>query len=253
MLAAVVYVVVFGLVRGLPGAAVAGLPRARAFPGRPPVLAWPAQGQAAVALEGVGLLGARGPRTPTPIASLAKVMSAYVVLRDHPLTPGAGGPGISVSARDVATFPADRATGQSVVAVRAGERLSERQALEGLLLPSGNNIATLLANWDAGSEAAFVAKMNAEARALGLAHTRYVDASGLNPGTVSTASDQVRLALAALRRSRPRSSPPASSTRESPCLPRSRSRGPPSDGASATPERGQRPRPLQAPSDPATT
>jgi D-alanyl-D-alanine carboxypeptidase (penicillin-binding protein 5/6) len=199
VLAAIAYVIVFGLVRSLPGAAVAAVPRAKVFPGRPSALAWPAQGQAAVAIEGVGRLGARGLQTPTPTASLAKVMTAYVVLHDHPLAPGASGPRIRVSARDAATYRADRATGQSVAAVRAGERLSERQALEALLLPSGNNIAALLANWDAGSQAAFLAKMNAQARALGLAHTRYVDASGLSPGTVSTASDQVRLGLAALR------------------------------------------------------
>lgn len=199
LLAAIAYVVVFGLVRGPPSPAVAALPRAKAFHGRLSALAWPGQGEAAVAIEGVGRVGARGPRTPTPIASLAKVMTAYVVLHDHPLAPGAAGAQIRVSARDVATYRSDRATGQSVAAVRAGERLSERQALEALLLPSGNNIATLLANWVAGSEAAFVAKMNSQARVLGLAHTHYVDASGLNPGTVSTASDQVRLGLAALR------------------------------------------------------
>jgi serine-type D-Ala-D-Ala carboxypeptidase (penicillin-binding protein 5/6) len=66
------------------------------------------------------------------------------------------------------------------------------------LLPSGNNLATLLARWDASSEAVFVAKMNAQARALHLAHTRYVDASGLSAGTASTARDQVSLAMVAL-------------------------------------------------------
>lgn len=99
---------------------------------------------------------------------------------------------------DVAVDRADRAAGQSVVTVVTGERLTERQALEGLLLPSGNNIATLLARWDAGSEAAFVAKLNAQARALGLTHTRYADASGEQAGTVSTAGDEVRLAMLAL-------------------------------------------------------
>jgi serine-type D-Ala-D-Ala carboxypeptidase (penicillin-binding protein 5/6) len=78
---------------------------------------------------------------------------------------GVGGPQITVTPADVAVYRADAAAGQSVVAVRAGERLTERQALEGLLLPSGNNVATLLAR--SGSERAFVAKMNASARALG--------------------------------------------------------------------------------------
>ena len=90
-------------------------------------------------------------------------------------------------------------SGQSVAEVKVGEVLTERQALEALLLPSANNLATLLAEWDAGSEVAFVAKMNAMARRMGLVHTRYVDASGYEPGTVSTARDQVRLALSAIR------------------------------------------------------
>lgn len=122
-------------------------------------------------------------------------MTAYVILRDHPLRGHGGGPELTVTRGDATAYRADDAAGQSAVLVRAGERLTERQALDGLLLPSGNNIATLLASWDAGSQRAFVAKMNADARALGLRHTRYTDASGVRGSTVSTATDQVRLAM----------------------------------------------------------
>jgi serine-type D-Ala-D-Ala carboxypeptidase (penicillin-binding protein 5/6) len=125
-------------------------------------------------------------------------MTAYVVLHDHPLHGGAGGPQMVVSRADVAAYRADRAAGESVVAVRVGGRLTERQVLEGLLLASGNNMATLLARWDAGSERAFVAKMNARARGLGLTHTRYTVASGVQASTASTAGDQVRLAMRAM-------------------------------------------------------
>ncbi len=150
-------------------------------------------------MEGVGLIGAHGSARPTPIASVAKVMTAYVVLGDHRLRSDAGGPSIAVRPADVARYRADLAAGESVVTVRAGERLTERQALEGLLLPSGNNIAELLARWDAGSESAFVARMNATARSLGLRHTHYADASGVNPRTMSTARDQARVAMRALQ------------------------------------------------------
>jgi serine-type D-Ala-D-Ala carboxypeptidase (penicillin-binding protein 5/6) len=68
-----------------------------------------------------------------------------------------------------------------------------------MLIPSGNNIASMLATWDAGSETAFVAKMNAQARSLGLSGTRYADASGVDPATVSTASAQFRLTVRALQ------------------------------------------------------
>ena len=89
--------------------------------------------------------------------------------------------------------------------VRAGEKLTERQALEAMLIPSGNNIAWMLARWDAGSDGAFVATMNARARSLGLRQTRYADASGADPATVSTAADQFRLTLRALQPGTPTS------------------------------------------------
>jgi hypothetical protein len=64
--------------------------------------------------------------------------------------------------------------------------LTERQALQALLLPSANNIAAVLARWDAGSVDRFVARMNATARLLGMTHTRYTDPSGYDDATVST-------------------------------------------------------------------
>jgi D-alanyl-D-alanine carboxypeptidase (penicillin-binding protein 5/6) len=83
--------------------------------------------------------------------------------------------------------------------VAAGEQLTERQLLEALLIPSGNNIARILATQIAGSEASFVAEMNAEARALGMDHTTYTDPSGWDQGTVSTAADQLRVFEHAMR------------------------------------------------------
>ncbi len=93
----------------------------------------------------------------------------------------------------------DGAQGQSVVAVRAGEQLTERQLLEALLIPSGNNIAQILATQVAGSDTRFLAEMNAEARALGMDHTIYTDPSGFDPSTVSTAADQLRVFRRAMR------------------------------------------------------
>ncbi|MBV9004483.1 MAG: D-alanyl-D-alanine carboxypeptidase [Solirubrobacterales bacterium] len=197
LLAAAAYVV-YALVRSPPGATVVPVSRAAAFAGPRSPLAWPNQGEAALAVRGVGFIGSHGPGQPTPIASIAKVMTAYVVLHDHPLHVGAAGPQITVTPADAAVFDADRGTGQSVVPVQPGERLTERQALEGMLLPSGNNIAAMLARWDAGSEGAFVARMNATAGAMGLAHTHYSDASGVAASTVSTAGDQVHLGMRAM-------------------------------------------------------
>ncbi len=171
----------------------------RVVPGAAPRPDWPGQAQAAIGLPEVGLLGAHGGSQPVPIASLAKIMTAYLVLRDHPLPAGGSGPVITATAADEATYASDERQGQSVVQVALGEKLTERQALEAMLIPSGNNIAAMLARWDAGSEGMFVAKMNAQARPLGLRDTRYADASGADPATVSTARDQFRLTVRALQ------------------------------------------------------
>jgi D-alanyl-D-alanine carboxypeptidase (penicillin-binding protein 5/6) len=149
-------------------------------------------------MEGVGSLGQVGKAQPVPIASITKVMTAYVVLKDHPLGPGATGPAIPVTADTLAAYQTGLATQQSVVKVAAGESLTEIEALEGLLIPSGNDIATLLAEWDAGSTTAFVAKMNSTAESLGLTSTHFTDVSGLDPGSMSTAADLVRLGQAAM-------------------------------------------------------
>lgn len=168
------------------------------LPGPSPALPWPSVGSAALAVDGLGLIGEHGSTQSVPVASITKVMTAYVVLKDHPLEAGAAGPGIAVTAADVTNYQQGLATQQSVVAVQAGETLTEQQALEGMLIPSGNNIADLLATWDAGNTAAFVAKMNADAQALGLTHTRFTDPAGLDAGSVSTASDLITLGEAAM-------------------------------------------------------
>ncbi|HEY4348755.1 MAG TPA: hypothetical protein VGM80_14320 [Gaiellaceae bacterium] len=133
------------------------------------------------------------------IASVAKVMTAYLVLRDHPLRLGDEGPTITLTDADVADTVRRAGQDESVVPVEAGEQLTERQALQALLLPSANNIAAVLAHWDAGSESRFVARMNTSARSLGMKHTRYTDPSGYDDATVSTAADQVRIVVRAMR------------------------------------------------------
>ena len=165
----------------------------------PPDSVWPANGQAAFVQTGESGLHAGPNQHPAPIASVAKVMTAYLVLRDHPLRPGQEGPTITLTDADVADTDRRRRQEESVVSIAAGERLTERQALQALLLPSANNIAAVLARWDAGSTGRFVARMNAAARLLGMSHTRYTDPSGYDDATVSTAADQVRLVDRAMR------------------------------------------------------
>ena len=168
----------------------------RMVPPNPPAdgsaLSWPQQGQAALVL-GDGRPAASPRQQPAPIASLAKVMTAYLTLERYPLSGERAGFRITVTAAQAQAEAREAAQGASVVAVRAGEQLTERQLLEALLIPSGNNVAQTLAAEVAGSESRFLAEMNSEARALGMNDTIYTDPSGFDPSTVSTAADQLRV------------------------------------------------------------
>ena len=165
------------------------------FEGGKPEIPWPAKGQAALDVDGIGTFGSSGEQKPVPIASVAKVMTAYLILRDHPLKSGADGPTIDV---DQTAEKQSSAGDESTVQVTAGDKISQREALEAILIASANNVARLVARWDAGSEKAFVEKMNEAAKDLGMTDTTYTDPSGLNNTTVSTAVDQVKLAKAAM-------------------------------------------------------
>ncbi len=155
---------------------------------------WPALGQGAYLL-GDGQPAVSPRQQPVPIASLAKVMTAYLVLKHYPLAGTDSGRRFVVSLDDVADTDSRRRQDQSIVAVQAGELLSEREALMAILLPSANNVAVLVARQVGGSVEAFVAEMNRTAHALGMSHTTYTDPSGFDDRTVSTALDQLRLAL----------------------------------------------------------
>lgn len=187
------------------------VPASIRIPGTAPVFPWPTVGQAAVDVVDVGKVGASGmspvaatspgggvPQGAVPIASVTKVMTAFIILTGHPLGTGEEGPSVRVSAEQAAAYPAEAARGESLVKVAAGVTYTEHQALQAMLLASANNMARILAAWDAGSIEAFVAKMNATAAALGMDHTHYTDPSGLDPGTVSTAADQVILGRKAM-------------------------------------------------------
>jgi D-alanyl-D-alanine carboxypeptidase (penicillin-binding protein 5/6) len=163
-------------------------------------LAWPSQGQAQIDIDG-DTLGSYGPvQTAQPIASVTKTMTAYLILRDHPLSPGQQGPNITITAADVSDYQYDLSQNMSVVPVQAGEQLTENQALQALMLASADNIADVLAHWDTGttSDTAFVTTMNAEAANHGMTHTAYADASGYDPNSISTAPDQITLAQDAM-------------------------------------------------------
>ncbi|MGW6159356.1 D-alanyl-D-alanine carboxypeptidase, partial [Streptomyces sp. NPDC055144] len=164
-----------------------------AFDGDKVSLPWPAEGQGSMDVSGIGSMDRFGEQKPVPIGSVAKAMTAYVVLKDHPLQPGKDGPSIDVDAKAEKEGGYDSEGESTLNTVKEGDKLSQKDALSAIMIPSANNIARLLARWDTGSEEAFVKKMNAAAKDLGMTGTTYTDPSGLKETTVSTAQDQVKL------------------------------------------------------------
>ncbi|MCY0949648.1 D-alanyl-D-alanine carboxypeptidase family protein [Streptomyces sp. H27-S2] len=185
------------LLRPLPDPKIVGTESLHTIDGQF-TIPWPAKGQGAVRVSGSGDIGTFGEQKPVPTASVAKVMTAYVILKSRPLRKGEPGPDIVVDAKAVADGTSESES--RITGLVAGTKFNQQDMLKMLMIPSGNNVARLLARWDTGtdSEAAFVEKMNAAAKELGMNDTTYTDPSGLDASTVSTATDQLRLAEAVM-------------------------------------------------------
>src|SRR5437899_9945304 len=167
----------FNYLRPIPAVAATHLLHTtEVVPGTAPSLPWPSRGSAAVAVSGLGFVGTSGNEQAIPAASVTKVMTALVVLEDSKLKKGDSGPVVTLSDADVRYYATDLQDKQSVVRVESGEQLTLLQVLQGMLVPSANNLAETVARWDSGSIDSFVAKMNTRAAALHLTHTRIADA-----------------------------------------------------------------------------
>jgi serine-type D-Ala-D-Ala carboxypeptidase (penicillin-binding protein 5/6) len=126
--------------------------------------------------------------TSNAMASTTKLMTAYLALHRLPL-------------EKLVTAPAYHPiAGESLLGLEAGERVTVRDLLYGLLLPSGNDAALALADGVAGSEQAFVGEMNREARRLGLDDTSYANPIGLDASTNYTSPRDLADLTLALRR-----------------------------------------------------
>jgi D-alanyl-D-alanine carboxypeptidase (penicillin-binding protein 5/6) len=166
---------------------------------QPISLPWPSGGQAALGASGYGVLATNNVSSPAPIASIAKVITALAVLHKKPLTPGSQGPDLAIDSTDVGYYNDYYSQGGSVAKVALGEKLSEYQALQAMLIPSGNNIADSLARWAFGSPADYLIYANQMVKDMGLAKTTVGDASGFGDSTTSTADELVKIGLAALQ------------------------------------------------------
>ena len=159
-----------------------------------PNLAWPARGSAAILVPQLGVSAASLNQPRQPIASLTKLMTAWVVLHRLPLSDSGAGPCEVVNGSDMALYNYDNATDQSGVKIVLGETLCERTLLRGMLVHSAGDYAQLLAALTGMQQATFVAAMNQTARSLGLTQTHYVDVTGISTGDMSTAQNQVIMA-----------------------------------------------------------
>lgn len=122
------------------------------------------------------------------VASTTKLMTAYVALKELELD------------RIVRAAPYEAIYGESLLGLEAGERVSVRDLIYGLMLRSGNDSAHDLALVASGSQPEFVAEMNRRAAALGLADTHYANPIGLDqPGNYSSARDLATLTQRLLR------------------------------------------------------
>ncbi len=125
------------------------------------------------------MLYAKNTDAVMPIASITKLMTAIVVLDsglplDEP---------VDIEAADVDTLKGTRSR------LKVGMTLTRYELLKLALMASENRAAAALARSFPGGARAFVPAMNQKARDLGMQDTRFLDATGLNPGNVSTAQD----------------------------------------------------------------
>ena len=139
-------------------------------------------------------LWSRAAGTERPIGSITKVMTALLVLR-------AGHLNRTLTVQKSWVTYATKG-GFSNAGLKAGDRLTVRQLLSAMMLPSGCDAAYGLAASLYGGGTKFVAKMNTTAKSLGLNHTRYVDFDGTplpkGGNGYSTPADQIKLALVAM-------------------------------------------------------
>lgn len=168
--------------------------------GQPAKLDWPNYGQAAIGAVGYGILATHGSSKPLPTASIAKLITALCVLEKHPLALGQTGSDITITQKDVQRYDDYYIQGGSLVEIKAGEKITEYQALQAMLLPSGNNMADTLAEWAFGSIDDYLAYANKYVKHLGLTQTQLAgDASGFDSRTVSTSSDLIKLGEAVMQ------------------------------------------------------
>ena len=162
-------------------------------------LPWPNQGQAALGSLEEGVLASSSEKEQTkPIASMTKVITALAIMKKTPFLVGEEGKTFTITQADVTSYNNYVAKSGSVVPVKVGQKITQYQALQALLLASSNNMADSLVVWTFGSMDAYLTYANQMIDTYELKSLTVRDASGFSPKSVSTPSDLIVIAQAAL-------------------------------------------------------
>lgn len=162
----------------------------------------PASGASAIGFaDSDTLISGVDPTTQRAIGSIAKIVTALVVLDAKPITDITQTPTLTMTQTDVQFYNSYDAQGGSVTEVLQGLQLNEYQVLQLMLLPSANNYAATAANWAYGSVDNFKSAAVTWLTKHGIRSTVITDPAGLDAGTVSTPSDLVALGRLAMENS----------------------------------------------------
>lgn len=168
-------------------------------PGPKAQFTWPEGEQASIGIVGKGVVASNNSDKPVPTASTIKILTALMVLNKKPLKVGEDGPNILITELDQQIYDNVYVNNGSRVLVEPGTSLTQKQALQALLLPSANNIAETLTNWAFGSEQEYVKYTKEFLADNNLTKTTVVDASGFSPDTKSTAYEMTYITDLALK------------------------------------------------------
>ncbi|GAA5196229.1 D-alanyl-D-alanine carboxypeptidase [Microbacterium jejuense] len=160
------------------------------------VPAWPAEGSAAEAVEGIGTLSS----TPDAdaIASITKVVTALVVLDELPLAVGEQGPSYRFTSADGNAYWQYLRSGESALDVPVGGSLTEYQMLQGMLIGSAGNYADRLAQDLFPSDAVYATAANEWLTAHGVPGITLYEPTGIDKRNRASAESLIPLAQKAL-------------------------------------------------------
>lgn len=170
-------------------------------------IAMPDEGEAALSVAGAddylgpkadGVFASSGGNSALPMASISKLVTAMVVLSAKPITASGAGPTITFDKADEKLYDKYFALNATIAKMPTGSTMSERDALETMLVVSACNYAEAVADWAFGSEANYLYATRKWLNAHGMTHTTMVEPTGVDARNKSTPSDLITLGKLAM-------------------------------------------------------